>query len=138
MTYKRRERHFWQAAPGTAIVATLAMVCVFLAPTVQPASAATTTTTATTTTAPTTTTTTAPTTTTTAVPGSNCAAAVGGTALDRTGWSATTNAPSSSADTPGNALDGNFSTRFSTNEDQVPGLALRWTWARPGPSTSWL
>ena len=35
MTYKRRERHFWHAAPGTAIVATLAMVGVFLAPTVS-------------------------------------------------------------------------------------------------------
>ena len=48
-----------------------------------------------------------------------------GTALDRTGWSATTDAPSSSADAPDNALDGNFNTRFSTNEDQAPGLAFR-------------
>jgi hypothetical protein len=50
---------------------------------------------------------------------------VRGTALDRTGWSATTNAPTSSADAPANALDGNFSTRFSTNEHQAPGLAFR-------------
>jgi len=117
MTYKRREWHFWHAVPGTAIVATLAMVCAFLAPTVPPASAATTTTSSTTTT-------TAPTTTTTAVPGSNCSAPMSGTALDRTGWSATTNAPSGSADVPANALDGNFNTRFSTNEDQAPGLAI--------------
>ena len=48
-----------------------------------------------------------------------------GTLLDRTGWSATTDAPSSSADAPDNALDGNFNTRFSTNEDQAPGLAIR-------------
>ena len=113
MTYKRRDWHFWRAAPGTAVVATLAMVGVFLAPTISPASAAATTTT------------TAPTTTTTAVPGSNCSAPERGTMLDRTGWSATTNAPSSSADAPDNALDGNFSTRFSTDEDQAPGLALR-------------
>ena len=80
---------------------------------------------ATTTTTTTPTTTTAPTTTTTTVPGSNCSAAVSGTALNRTGWSATTNAPSTSADAPANALDGNFSTRFSTNEHQTPGLAFR-------------
>jgi hypothetical protein len=116
MTCKRRCSHFWRA-PGTAIVATLAIVGGFLAVTIAPASAATTTTS--------TTTTTAPTTTTTAVPGSNCSAPVRGTALDRTGWSASTNAPSSSADVPANALDGNFSTRFSTNEHQAPGLALR-------------
>jgi len=44
---------------------------------------------------------------------------VSGTFLDRTGWSATTDASSSSADAPDNALDGNYNTRFSTNEDQV-------------------
>ncbi len=52
-------------------------------------------------------------------------AALSGNALGRTGWSATTDAPSSSADAPDNALDGNFHTRFSTNEDQAPGLAIR-------------
>ena len=66
MTYKRRGRHFWQAGPGAAVVAALAMLGVFLAPAVPPASAATTTTTA-------------PTTTTTAVPGSNCSAVEHGT-----------------------------------------------------------
>ena len=115
MTYKRRDWHFWHAAPGTAIVATLAMVSGFLALSISSASAATTTTT----TAPTTTTTT------TTVPGSNCSASVSGAFLDRTGWSATTDAPSSSADAPDNALDGNYNTRFSTNEDQVSGLAIR-------------
>ena len=39
MTYKRRDWHFWHAAPGTAIVATLAMVGGFLALTISPASA---------------------------------------------------------------------------------------------------
>jgi len=116
MIYKHRDRHVWHAAPGTAMVATLAMVGGFLALTISPASAAT---------ATTTTAVPAATTTTTAVPGSNCSAPVSGTALDRTGWSATTNAPSSVADAPGNALDGNFSTRFSTNERQAPGMAFR-------------
>jgi hypothetical protein len=119
MTYKRQGRHTRHAAPGTAIVATLAIVGGFLVSTISPAPAATTNATATTTT------TAPPTTTTTAVPGSNCSASVSGTFLDRTGWSATTDAPSSSADAPDNALDGNFNTRFSTNEDQASGLAIR-------------
>jgi hypothetical protein len=59
------------------------------------------------------------------VPGSDCSAAKGGFALDRQGWTASTNAPSSSSDAPANALDGNFSSRFSTNEDQVAGLYLK-------------
>jgi hypothetical protein len=45
-----------------------------------------------------------------------------GTVLSRTGWVASTNAPLSSSDAPSNALDGNLKTRFSTNEDQRPGL----------------
>ena len=64
MTYKRRDRHSWHAAPGTAIVATLAMVSGFLALSISSASAATTTTT----TAPGTTPTTAAATTTTVAP----------------------------------------------------------------------
>ena len=48
-----------------------------------------------------------------------------GRALDRSGWVATSNAPYSSADAPAKALDGNYSTRFSTDEDQAPGLAFR-------------
>ncbi len=117
MTYKRKNGYSRYAAQGTAVLAALTMMGGFLALTIAPASAATM--------AATTTTTAAPTTTTTAVPGSDCSAPVKGTALDRTGWSASTNAPSSSADAPGNALDGNYSTRFSTNEDQAPGLVFR-------------
>ncbi|HXW79092.1 MAG TPA: discoidin domain-containing protein, partial [Acidimicrobiales bacterium] len=82
----------------------------------------TTTTTTSTTTTSSTTTTVPTTTTTTAVPGSNCAAAISGTALGRAGWSAGTNAPSSKSDAPDNAIDGNLRTRFSTDEDQAPGL----------------
>ena len=110
MTYQRQRRHCWYTAAGT-VVATLAITAGFLAPTISPVSAA-----------GTTTTTTTSTTTTTTVPGSNCSASVSGTAFDRTGWVASTNAPSSSADAPANALDGDLTTRFSTNEDQAPGL----------------
>ncbi|MGD0808439.1 MAG: discoidin domain-containing protein [Acidimicrobiales bacterium] len=125
MTYKPQGRHARHAALGTAIVATLAIVSGFLVATISPALAATTTTATTTTTTPATTTTTAPpTTTTTAVPGSNCVAATSGTALGRTGWVASTNAPSSSADAPAHALDGNLATRFSTNADQAYGIYL--------------
>ncbi len=81
----------------------------------------TTTTSTSTTTTSSTTSTTTPTTTTT-VPGSNCAAVLSGTALGRTGWSASSNAPYSKADVPKHALDGNLSTRFSTNEHQAAGL----------------
>ena len=89
------------------------------------------TTTTTSTTLPTTTTTAAPTTTTTvattttsttAAPAANCFAGVIGTVLSRTGWVASSNAPSSSSDAPANALDGNLKSRFSTDEDQKPGL----------------
>jgi hypothetical protein len=101
-------------------VATLAIVGGFLVSTISSAPAATTTTAT-----ATTTTTAPPATTTTAVPGSNCAAAASGAALGRTGWVASTNAPSSSADAPANALDGNFTTRFSTNEFQAAGIHLQ-------------
>jgi hypothetical protein len=70
----------------------------------------------------TTTTTVAPTTTTTLVPGSNCSAVLNGVVLDRTGWLSSTNAPAKGADVPANAIDGNFSTRFSTDEPQAAGL----------------
>jgi hypothetical protein len=92
-------------------------------PTTTTTVAPTTTTAATTTTtvAPTTTTTVAPTTTTVA-PSFNCSADVIGTVLSRTGWVASTNAPSGSSDAAANALDGNLKSRFSTDEDQKPGL----------------
>jgi hypothetical protein len=115
MTYHWRGRRRWHAGAGTALGASLAVMAYFLAPAISPASA-TTTTTATTSTSTTTTTTT------TTVPGSNCSASTSGTALDRTGWVASTNAPSTSADAAANALDGKLTTRFSTNEHQAPGL----------------
>jgi len=105
------------AVTSTAVLTAIATAVAFVSPVAQGTSAATTTTTTVTTT-----TTTVPTTTTTAVPGSNCSATESGFTLDRAGWTASSNAPSSSADTPANALDGNYSSRFSTNEDQVPGL----------------
>jgi hypothetical protein len=77
--------------------------------------------TTTTTVAPTTTTTVAPTTT-TAAPAANCFAGVIGTVLSRSGWVGSSNAPSASYDAPANALDGNLKSRFSTDEDQKPGL----------------
>src|SRR5579863_1751023 len=103
------------AVTSTAVLTAIATSVAFISPVAQGASADATTTTAVTTTS-------VPTTTTTAVPGSNCSATESGFTLDRTGWTATSNAPSSSADAPANALDGNYSSRFSTNEDQVPGL----------------
>ena len=65
-------------------------------------------------------TTVAPTTTSTVV-ATDCTSVPAGSALGRTGWVASTNAPSNSSDLPANALDGNLTTRFSTNKDQAPG-----------------
>lgn len=112
MTFRQYGRHFRHVAAGATSVAPLIMVAGLLAPTISSASAATTTT--------------SPTAakTTTTVPGTDCSAPVGGAALDRTGWVATTNAPSDSANAPANALDGKLTTRFSTNEHQAPGLYL--------------
>jgi hypothetical protein len=53
---------------------------------------------------------------------SSCSASVAGSALSRSGWTASTNAPLSASDPPSYALDGNPGTRFSTNKDQVAGL----------------
>jgi hypothetical protein len=52
----------------------------------------------------------------------SCAAPVSGTDLDRSAWSATSNAPYTSSTAPAYALDGNTSTRFGSNKDQVAGL----------------
>jgi len=109
MTYQWRDRRRYAVA-STAMVAIIATAISFLAPVVPGAAAGSTTTT------------TSSTTTTTAVPGSNCSAVLNGSALDRSGWVASTNAPSEGADVPANALDGNYSTRFSTDELQAPGL----------------
>ena len=54
--------------------------------------------------------------------GANCYASLSGTALNRNGWVASTNAPSSTSDAPANALDGNLTTRFSTDETQRPNV----------------
>jgi hypothetical protein len=67
-------------------------------------------------------TTTTSTTSTTVAASPNCFASPSGTTLGRTGWTAGSNAPSSSADLPANAIDGNLYTRFSTNEGQASGL----------------
>jgi len=53
---------------------------------------------------------------------SSCSASAQGAALNRSGWTASTNAPLSDSDAPSYALDGNPGTRFSTNKDQVAGL----------------
>jgi F5/8 type C domain len=105
--FDRCRRH---AVASTAVFATIATAVSFISPVAPGASAGTTTTT------------TAPTTTTTAVPGSNCSATEGGYSLDRQGWTASSNAPASSTYPPANALDGNYSSRFSTSEDQASGL----------------
>ena len=52
-----------------------------------------------------------------------CSASTSGeTALSRTGWAASTNSNASGGDVPANALDGNLTTRFSTDEAQASGL----------------
>jgi hypothetical protein len=119
MTYQRRGRHTGQVSAGSALAAALALGAGFLTVGGGAASATTTSTSAssTSTTSPSTTSTTLP-----PVSGSDCTAAVSGTVLGRSHWVASTNAPSSSSNSPGNALDGNLATRFSTNKDQVPGL----------------
>ena len=44
------------------------------------------------------------------------------TALSRTGWVASTNTSPGAGDAPANAIDGNLSTRFSTDADQASGM----------------
>lgn len=53
--------------------------------------------------------------------GANCGAAVSGTALNRSGWKASTNTAASGSDVPANAIDGNLSTRFSSDAPQADG-----------------
>jgi F5/8 type C domain len=107
MTYQRWARSRWQAAVGTAVVAALSVVAAYLAPVTPYASADAATTS---------------TTTTTSVPGVNCSASLSGTALDRAKWVASASTPYSSANAPAHALDGNLSTRFSSNEYQAVGM----------------
>jgi hypothetical protein len=54
--------------------------------------------------------------------GTDCRAPLSGAALDRSGWVASTNAHPDASDAPANALDGNLSTRFSTDEFQATNL----------------
>jgi F5/8 type C domain len=110
MTKQLRGRRGRRAATGIALAATLAFLAGSLTATVSAASAQTTTTT------------TVPAATTTTVASPNCSAAPSGTALGRTGWVASTNSRSSGSDVPGNAIDGNPNTRFSTDQLQAPGL----------------
>jgi hypothetical protein len=57
--------------------------------------------------------------------GTNCTAQVVGDALARTGWQASSNTSSSSADAPWHALDGSLSTRFSSDHTQAAGMFLQ-------------
>ena len=51
----------------------------------------------------------------------NCSATVSGTALSRAGWSVSTNTAASGGDAASNAIDGNLSTRFSSDAYETPG-----------------
>ncbi len=61
----------------------------------------------------------------------NCDATVSGRALDRNGWVASSNTTYEAGDAPAFALDGNLSTRFSSNRDQAPGMTYRVDMASP-------
>ena len=50
------------------------------------------------------------------------AAAAAETPLSETGWVASSNTSSGSGDVPANAIDGNISTRFSSDADQASGM----------------
>jgi hypothetical protein len=52
----------------------------------------------------------------------SAASAQSETPLSEAGWTASTNTGSSSADAPANAIDGNISTRFSSDADQASGM----------------
>jgi glucosylceramidase len=54
--------------------------------------------------------------------GASCGAPVSGTALSRSGWSASTNTAASGSDAAANAIDGNLSTRFSSDAPQADGM----------------
>ena len=58
---------------------------------------------------------------TTAPLGAYCGAPVAGTALNRSGWTASTNTAASGSDVASNAIDGNLSTRFSSDAPQADG-----------------
>jgi glucosylceramidase len=54
--------------------------------------------------------------------GASCGGTVTGTALDRGGWTASTNTSASGNDAAANAIDGNMSTRFSSDAPQADGM----------------
>jgi glucosylceramidase len=63
--------------------------------------------------------------------GARCGAPVSGTALDRTGWTASSNTAASGSDAPANAIDGNMSTRFSSDAPQSDGMYWQADMGRP-------
>jgi len=54
--------------------------------------------------------------------GAYCGAPVTGTALNRAGWTASTNTAASGSDVASNAIDGNLATRFSSDGPQADGM----------------
>jgi glucosylceramidase len=54
--------------------------------------------------------------------GAYCGAPVSGTALSRSGWSVSTNTAAAGGDAATNAIDGNLSTRFSSDAPQADGM----------------
>ncbi|HTW09838.1 MAG TPA: discoidin domain-containing protein [Acidimicrobiales bacterium] len=62
---------------------------------------------------------------------STCSTSATGTELDRTGWVATSNTTPGSSDAPGNALDGDPNTRFSTDTGQAVGQYLELNLGEP-------
>lgn len=54
--------------------------------------------------------------------GAHCGAAVSGTALDRSGWTASSNTAASGNHAAAHAIDGNMATRFSSNARQADGM----------------
>ena len=54
--------------------------------------------------------------------GTDCGAQVSGAALDRSRWMASTNTAASGGDAAANAIDGNLSTRFSSDAAQADGM----------------
>ena len=77
-------------------------------------------------------TTTTSTTSTTTLPGVNCSnTTTSGTPLSRTAWVASTNTAASGADVPANAIDGNLTTRFSSDAVQAAGQTLEMNMGSP-------
>lgn len=54
--------------------------------------------------------------------GASCRATVSGTALDRSGWTASASTAATGNDAAANAIDGNMATRFSSDAPQADGM----------------